>query len=296
MAIDQNFCLTGCFPGNTPVKGDILEFKKHYGKKPAIVMFFIDWNHLIRPKILEDIKALSCIPMVTWEPWDMTTKQGIDYDGVLSGRYDAYLQQFAAQIRDYEKTLLLRFGHEMNGNWYPWAGVHIGKEKFIRLWRYLHDFLKKQNCVNVKWVLCFNKDSVPAENNRFEDYYPGDAYVDALGIDGYNWGDTQPWSRWESFHEIFKPAYDQLFSRYAKPIILCEFSSTSSGGDKAAWIREGMASLKQMPGIRGFVLFNILKETDWKFSQDEKCAREFRKILKKDDYFEQDYQRLEKLL
>ena len=291
MAANTQFCLTGCFSSNNPKRKEILEFKRDYGKKPAIVMFFVDWDHLIDPQSLKDIKAMNCVPMVTWEPWNMNTKVPVDYDAVLSGKYDSYIRKFISQIRGYKKTLFLRFAHEMNGNWYPWSGVKIGSQKYIKLYQYLYHFFKREKCLNVKWVLCFSESSVPQENNGFSIYYPGDEYVDVIGIDGYNWGNTQSWSNWASLYDIFWPSYDELYNKYKKPMMICEFSSTSQGGDKVSWIREGMQSLKQMPGIKGFVLFNIIKETDWKFSCENGCAKAFKNMLAS-DYFEQDFERI----
>lgn len=284
MSEEAKGCLIGFFPGNEPEKAHLLEFEKAYGKKPAIVMFFVGWPHLINPSVLRDIREMNSIPLITWEPWNMEEKTAIDYDGLLEGKQEDYLRNFCSQIRAYQKTVWLRFAHEMNGNWYPWSGLRIGPEKYIRLYQYLRDFFKKEHCDNVKWIFSINKDSVPSENNHFSLYYPGDDYVDYIGVDGYNWGTTQSWSRWESFDELFGAVCRELSATYSKPLLISEFSSTSQGGDKAKWIEEGLSSLKKMPAIKAFVLFNILKETDWYFSPGEECGRAFKKGIR-EDYF-----------
>jgi hypothetical protein len=40
---------------------------------------------------------------------------------IASGRYDAYLRQFAAEVRALRAPVALSFAHEMNGSWYPWG-------------------------------------------------------------------------------------------------------------------------------------------------------------------------------
>ena len=286
MSKENAECLIGVFSSNHPQKGDVLEFKNAYGKKPAVVMFFIGWPHFMDPQVLQDIREMNCVPMITWEPWNMESKTGIDYEALLSGKDDRYIREFCHQIKAYQKTVWLRFAHEMNGNWYPWSGVKIGIEKYLQLYRYMRDFFNKEQCDNVKWIFSINKDSVPSENNHFSLYYPGDAYVDLIGIDGYNWGSTESWSRWESFEDLFGHIYKELTSTYPKPILISEFSSTSQGGNKALWIAEGLAALKRMPRIKAFVLFNIVKETDWSFPSSDECGKEFKKMIQ-DDYFKE---------
>ncbi|MBI4795197.1 MAG: hypothetical protein HY790_05055 [Deltaproteobacteria bacterium] len=115
---------------------------------------------------------------------------------------------------------------------------------------------------------CPNAESLPnpvqdpqASWNRASNYYPGDDYVDLLGMDGYNWGTTQTmekngWqSRWRSFQEIFAPMYQELRSLSPhKPLLVFETASAMEGGDKAWWIKETMPLLRswQVQGRSGF--------------------------------------------
>ena len=120
--------------------------------------------------------------------------------------------------------------------------------------------------------------------NNFMLHYPGDEYVDYVGIDGYNWGNTKSWSRWMSFRDIFEERYRQALDHFKKPVIISEFSSTSSGGDKRTWIKEAMRDIRRMRNIKAFVLFNIDKETDWSFPADTSFGKEFKSQLE-DRYF-----------
>lgn len=154
----------------------------------------------------------------------------------------------------------------MNGNWYPWSGVKIGRDKYTAIYRYVKGIFDEERAGNVRWVFSINAEDVPLENNNFLLYYPGDRYVDYVGIDGYNWGDSRDWSRWMSFREIFEGRYSEITASLNKPVLISEFSSAGSGGDKAQWIREAMSDIKLMRKIKAFVLFNMDKEEDWSFS------------------------------
>ena len=280
----KSYCLTGAFLSDKPSREDIVDFKNKYGKKPFLVMVFVDWENFISQEVIEDVYSEDCALVVTWEPWYAMAKEGLDYDEILSGKWDAYIREFANRLKDTEEAILLRFGHEMNGNWYPWSGTKIGREKFTAIYRHAKDIFDETGASNVEWIFSVNWEDVPREDNNFMLYYPGDEYVDYVGIDGYNWGSTKSWSRWMSFKEIFEKRYKEITNNLKKPIIISEFSSTSNGGDKAVWIKEAMNDIKRMKEIKGFVLFNVDKETDWNFPTDEDFGKEF-KVHLGDSYF-----------
>jgi len=281
---NEHFCLTGAFLADRPSVGDIKDFYRDYGKRPFLVMIFTDWNKFPDGKAVKGIYSSGSTPFITWEPWKAYEKEAIDYDGLIRGNYDEYIRDFSARLKNLKKPVFLRFAHEMNGNWYPWAGTKIGPGKYIAMYRHVKDIFDKGGVKNVKWVFSVNWENVPRGNNSFLLYYPGSGYADYVGIDGYNWGNVKSWSKWMSFKEIFGNIYDEITDKINKPVMISEFSSTSSGGDKAEWIRNALEEIKKMKKVKAFVLFNVDKETDWSFSADEKCGKELKKKLA-DTYF-----------
>ncbi len=275
---EKQGCSFGVFIKDAPRAADIREFGARYGKKPALVMVFVDWGRYARADVMKDIYSEGARVVVTWEPWDAALKQGIDPDGILAGKHDDHINEFARSLQKAGGEVFLRFAHEMNGNWYPWS-AGWGHEKYIAVWRYIHGVFAAAGVDNVRWVFAVNAEDVPADN-RFVLYYPGDEFVDYIGIDGYNWGATQTWSRWRSFKDIMDPAYQQAGTISGKPIMISEFGSTGKGGNKAVWIREAMQHIKTMERVRAVVLFNVDKETDWSFAPGSAPAREFKKQLK----------------
>ena len=136
-------CFTGAFLADNPDKKAISDFKNKYGKKPYLVMVFLDWGKFPAPKIIEDIYGQGCVLFLTWEPWNGITKEAIDYDGLLFGKYDDYIAEFARKINAAGKTVFLRFAHEPNGSWYPWSGKKIGAEKFVMMYRHVKDIFSR---------------------------------------------------------------------------------------------------------------------------------------------------------
>lgn len=279
----QEGCLVGAFLADRPTTSLIKKFAEDYGKSPAIILTFLDWGKYPDEEVLKVIHEQGATPMITWEPWHAETKQGIEYDAVLKGKDDAYLSAFARKLRAYEGTVFLRLAHEMNGDWYPWSAQKIGFERYQQFYRYVFNIFEKEKINNVLWVFSINAEDVPPENT-YGLSYPGDRFVDYIGLDGYNWGTTRDWSRWKSFKDVFSEVYREVVADYGKPVIISEFSSTSLGGDKAQWIGEAMKEIKAMPEVKGFVLFNVGKETDWHFSAQTPSGQQLRKGIS-DRYF-----------
>jgi beta-mannanase len=168
---------------------------------------------------------------------------------------------------------MLRFGHEFNGNWYPWSLDRNGRlgSAYVNAFRRVVTRLRAAGARRVQHVWCFNRDSQPAEPwNDPRAAYPGDDVVDWIGIDGYNFGTSQSWSRWTVFRDLFAHPValaNDLSPR--KPIVLAEMGCSETGGDKAEWITRMAADFAQMPSVRAFTWFDIVKETSWSLTSSD---------------------------
>jgi beta-mannanase len=131
----------------------------------------------------------------------------------------------------------IRFAPECNGNWYPWsisalAQNNEGALLYAAAFRHVHDRFTRAGASNVRWVWCINSQNVPDVSwNDPIKAYPGDAYVDIISIDGYNFGNSLPSSRWQSFSELFSRPYTAItrhLNLTKKPLMISE--SLSSQG------------------------------------------------------------------
>ncbi|MDY6824636.1 MAG: glycosyl hydrolase [Thermodesulfobacteriota bacterium] len=141
---------------------------------------------------------------------------------------------------------------------------------YVRMFRYVADMVAARGADNIHWVFCPNAESVPdADWNRIAAYYPGAAYVDAVGMDGYNWGTTRTlsehgWdSRWQSFQAIFQAAGRDLRTiAPGKSLFVFETASVTHGASREAWIAEMFDTLNAWD-VRGVVWFQADKENQW---------------------------------
>jgi beta-mannanase len=157
----------------------------------------------------------------------------------------------------------------MNGNWFPWSEAVNGNQsgEFVTAWRHVHDIFTAVGANNVTWVWCPNVDP----DNLFLDLasqYPGDAYVDWTGLDGYNWGlnPAKP-DRWRNFNELYSATYQRIVDTIApdKPMLIGEMGSTELGGSKAQWIEEALTAIPTYYSqIRGMLWFDTFDDgMDW---------------------------------
>jgi len=231
-------------------------------------------------------------PLITWEPWMLPEDlpSGIrrhdqpDFflRAIASGLHDRYVRSWARSLAAVKKRLHLRPMHEMNGNWYPWGGAVNGNSApaFVEAWRYLRRTFREEGAHNVAWVWCPYAQSVPdTVENALEQYFPGAAQVDWLALDGYNWGGTQPWSSWQSFVQVFRPAYERLIRLSPTlPVMIAEMGCAEEGGNKAAWISEALERLfSEFTRVQAVVWFNVDKECDWRIDSSPDSLGAFRK-------------------
>jgi beta-mannanase len=251
------------------------------GAMPPVVMWFQDWQHGGFNFDQMDLAASrNAIPMVSWMPsgddWSRYTLARIN-----AGEHDAYVRQWARDAAAWGQPFFLRFAHEMNGTWYPWSpGVNGNTAaEFVAAWRRVHGLFAQEGAANAVWVWSPNVEAGPAHTpTPLAAVYPGDAYVDWVGLDGYNWGD-QP--GWRSFADVFGPSYEMLIRLTQKPLLIAETASGEVGGDKAAWIREAFQNAlpRRFPRIRGVVWFHENKERDWRVDSSPGALAAYRAAI-----------------
>jgi len=134
--------------------------------------------------------------------------------------------------------------------------------KYVAAYRHIHDIFEARGATNVVWAWCPNVTDSPDAPPAMA-YYPGDRYVDWTGVDGYNWGTSDPDFQWQSFGRLFSDIYAELAEK-GKPILIGEMASDEVGGSKASWIDGVVPTLKtKFPLIKAFVWFDIDKERHW---------------------------------
>jgi len=287
---DINGCFMGVFREGAPQNmAFIKSFEKTIGIRPSMVMWYLDYSNDFPAFECGEVYKYGAVPQIVWEPWIWGEEQRIKLDNIINGEWDSYIEKWAADAKKFGKTVFVRWGHEFNIEKYPWGIGNNGRDpqKYVKAYRHVHDIFKKAGVKNIKWIWCYNNYPNPVESwNDYELAYPGDDYVDWIGIDGYNWGTTQTWSGWQSFRDLFRDQVREATKSHpTKPVMIAEFGSAEEGGNKAQWVKEIPTALKiSMRSVKAIMLFDVRKECDWRSSSCKETEESYKAIFK-DPYF-----------
>jgi hypothetical protein len=227
--------------------------------------------------LMDSIRAHGTIPMLNWGSWNLgdgINQPAFKLTNITRGDFDAYIDRFAAAAAAWGHPFFLRMDHEQNiagqfsWSWGPGNAQGNTAADFGAFWRHVKDRCVAQGATNITWVWSPNiyfeggslaqkfGNAAPGTDNRRGDY-PGDSYVDWLGLDGYAQnGDTS------SFASIFGDALAQMAAiNSSKPIMIAETGACTAGAMtenlKAAWLTDALGT--QLPArlnIRAWVYFN----------------------------------------
>jgi hypothetical protein len=190
---------------------------------------------------------------------------------IVDGDFDANLRAWGDAAAEFGGPLLVEYGTEMNGFWFPWNSIHNGRERGTRLFRqaYRHiiDVVSSRGADNISWVFHVNDTDQPAQPwNRLEKYYPGDHYIDWLATSVY--GALTPQENWnQSFAQGMNSVYPRLRALApTKPILVSEFGVTAGNDrvDPTRWAGRALDGLLggEWPRVRGFSWWNETWQND----------------------------------
>ncbi len=111
--------------------------------------------------------------------------------GDLNDKYKRFLDliaEFASICIDVEGEkipMIFRPFHECNGDWFWWGKSFMTDEEFKELFRYTIDYLMDDKGVD-NLAVCYSPNGFIGSEEEYLSRYPGDEYVDIMGLDLYN--------------------------------------------------------------------------------------------------------------
>jgi hypothetical protein len=214
----------------------------------------------------------GALPHLTWEWFN------VPYTEINSGAHDAYIRQYARDAAAFDKPILMRMFHEMNGNWYSWSLTSdTVADQHKAAWRRIVTIFREEGADNVRFFWCPNSGG--AYDSRLVRAWPGDAYVDVVGVDAYNFGGTQ------GAEQLFRPKYNFFYNTLGsqRPFAIGETGireATSYPGGKDQWVVDVRNSLTNgsWPRLFHVTLFddNFNGNTDWRFNSSQGALDAYR--------------------
>ncbi|EFC79735.1 glycoside hydrolase family 26 protein [Parafrankia sp. EUN1f] len=103
-----------------------------------------------------------------------------------AGAYDGYWRTFGQTLNTTgRQNSIIRIAWEANGDWYQWSGTN--PSAYIGCWRHIADSINATSDPDplLDWTINAHYSQNPPSHNPL-DLYPGDNWVDIIGIDAYD--------------------------------------------------------------------------------------------------------------
>jgi mannan endo-1,4-beta-mannosidase len=233
------------------------------GKPPNIITIYESFDDEFAAAEVRRVHQYGALPIIRWEPFKARLKD------IAAGRHDPYLREFAVAVRRLNLPIALTVAHEMNGHWYPWGSQANSPRDFVAAWRHIHAVFAQADATNVIWTWTPNVVN-PVPSVRLPPLYPGDAFVDWVGIDGYFTHRGE-----KTFDGLFGPTIEQIRAFTRRPLLVVE-TGAESGSMRRRAVEELFTALRERPDLLGFVYFNQKGSGDWVIDSDQPALAAYR--------------------
>lgn len=249
-------------------------FSADIGKDVNLVEYYVAFGDRYDPVRTRNAWQRGALTLITWEPWSPSLKE------IASGARDHYLTAFATAVKAAALPVAISFGHELNGKWYPWGSKNPARD-FVAAYRHIHDVFARVGATNVIWAWVSNgiTTTAPVAAAR----YPGDAYVDWVGLVRYLYPQ-------DTFTGVYQGSIDIVRTFSKRPILVAEIGwghttrDTPPADTRARSISHALAAIAQHPDVIGFVQFEYdasdkLGREDWRITVDPPALAAFRNAV-----------------
>jgi mannan endo-1,4-beta-mannosidase len=249
--------------------GPVGDFAGKIGKQPNLLEYYTAWGDQFDAQGVRNARAAGALPVMVWEPFKPSIAD------IADGATDDYTRKFATAVRTLNLPVAISFGHEMNGHWYPWGTTATTPVDFVRAWRRIHDIFLDVGATNVIWVWSPNVIN-PVPQVPLKPFYPGDSYVDWIGVIGYYTGRGA-----STFPTLFGPTTAAVRKFARKPILILETAS-EPGPRKRKDVADLFAGVAASHDVIGFIWFDYVKRADWRIDSDPSALAEFKRRAEND--------------
>jgi beta-mannanase len=260
--------------------GPIESFAEAVNHNPGLVMNYQAWNYS-QPSLatfpvtqLNSMLQAGYLPEITWDPMDAYSgpvDANYTLSSIINGTHDSYIEAWAAAAKQWGHPLLLRFAPEMNGDWLPWGqGVNGNLPgQYVLAWQHVFQIFASIGATNVQWVWSPNVVTSTTTGPTLSSFYPGNAYVNLVGMDGYSY----PLGGCLTGQQLFGQTLQDITAfAPTKPILIAETAVATSCPDQATLITQLFAWVQQEPSIVGVTWFDHPGQPDYQVDTDPSAA------------------------
>ncbi|WP_212524738.1 glycosyl hydrolase [Actibacterium sp. MT2.3-13A] len=230
----------------------------------TIEHLFLPWEDVFLPSLIEaDAYALERgrSVLVTIEPWTWSRSERNTPErlmrGIRTGEYDRYMSSICAVLNLFESPVTVRWAQEMEDESGQFIWANWEPQTYIDAYKRMVDVCRAQAPnLNFMWS--------PLGYDDLAEYYPGDDYVDLVGLSVFG---LQAWERdilgkEQSFKDILGPRYE-MADKFGKPIVVAELGYVGNQAYVDKWDSEIRVKYPEFPNLRAVVYFNQVEVYPW---------------------------------
>ncbi|MFJ4850572.1 MULTISPECIES: glycoside hydrolase family 26 protein [unclassified Streptomyces] len=241
------------------------------GKQPNLVAYYAEWGAGFDASGVRNAWQSGALTLMSWEPFHITLAD------IAAGKDDDYIKEYATAVRKLNLPVVLDFADEFNGGWENWGTKHVTAAEFVAAWRHIHDVFADAGAANVIWAWSPNVIN-PVKQVELKPYYPGDGYVDWVGMIGYFTLQSD-----NAFDSVFGPTMRQVRTFSKKPFIIVE-TAAEPGERRRADVRNLFEGVAADDDLLGFVWFDYRKRADWRLKVSPLALAEFKRLAADDRF------------
>lgn len=259
--VATNVIRIGVALGGSGIQAKISSFAAASGAHPSVVEVYREFGGPFSRALACTITRDGALPLIDLDPARQPLR------AIAAGRYDSYLRTYAKQVARFKFPLAISFGHEMNGDWYPWGGRRTSPAAFIAAWRHIHRVFSGAGASNVIWVWTVAPRG--ARSTPQAQWWPGAAYVNWVGLDAYYRKPTSTFG-------VVVGSMAQVRAFTHKPVLITE-TAVAPGPHTARQVASLFIGVASHAGLIGFVWFDQDRQERWRLESDPVARRVFRR-------------------
>jgi len=244
-------------PGVPGSWSPVADFADATGVKPRIVVYYSPWNDPFAASFVQTAWENHAYTLVQLQP------NGVTLASVATGGSDAYLRSYADAVVAFGHPVILSFGHEMNGTWYSWGEGHAPPATFVAAWRHVVRVFRGAGAANVTWLWAVN--SIRGASSALRQWWPGTAWVNWVGIDGYYFRST------DTFGSVFGSTIAGIRGFSRAPLLIAETAmGTTANREKQIDALFAGVRAERLAGVVWFdeAQHSGLYHQDWRLEDD----------------------------
>lgn len=256
----------GVFADGEPASyGAVQSFQAVEGHAPDITLYYSNWGEAFRARFVAVAARSGAEVVIQMGPGPYSMQE------IAAGRGDGYLRSFATQVRRYRGPVILSFAAEPDTKAHPWGWQRTPAAAWVAAWRHVVNLFRGAGAYNARWLWDMGGGMYAAA--RVHRYWPGDRYVDWVGINAYFISPAK------TYQYVVGSMVRAIRKFTGKPIILPEVGIGPVAG-QAAKLPALFAGIRS-DHLLGLIWFNQaqhgdINHQDWRLSSHSAAAAEFR--------------------